>query len=338
MRTRPLCHAAIASLNIDISLFCDTMPTAATRRRLGGPKFGPTKFQTLQIVRESALSEVASACLGRRGSLVRVLAGAPSKRGPFLRVHRAATRPGAADDGILNKHLTFPAVPRSTPIRGRTCLYPDSQRRGLWRLSGRTCDRACECLPASRLHGGGGRDARARDRRQHGHLQCRECCALRPLPYTGSDKLVRVSEEGGACAQVAGAARVHAGRSSPAAHFRTGVKVRARWRGWPPTSRACIRSPVSRSQSGFAAPRFRPRCSRCSAQHRSRAVCLRLTRIGQGPIRSRSSASSCGRASSAGPPTSPVSQSSSTTASSPSSACCPPPSISRTTTARSGRR
>jgi len=65
VRTRPLCHAAIASLNIDISLFCDTMPTAATRRRLGGPKIGPTNFQTLQIVRKSALSEVAPACLGR---------------------------------------------------------------------------------------------------------------------------------------------------------------------------------------------------------------------------------------------------------------------------------
>ena len=53
----------MASLNIDISSFCDAMPTVAPHRRSSGPKFGPTNFQTLQIVWKSALSEAAPACL-----------------------------------------------------------------------------------------------------------------------------------------------------------------------------------------------------------------------------------------------------------------------------------
>ena len=51
---------------------CRSSHGVTTRRRLGGPKFGPTNFQMLQIVRESALSEAAPACLGGRGSLVRI--------------------------------------------------------------------------------------------------------------------------------------------------------------------------------------------------------------------------------------------------------------------------
>ena len=57
---------------------CDTMPTIATHRRLSGPKFGPTNFRTLQIIRESALSELSPACLGRRGSLVRIQSPRPN--------------------------------------------------------------------------------------------------------------------------------------------------------------------------------------------------------------------------------------------------------------------
>lgn len=80
MRTRPLCHAAMASLNIDTSSFCDAILTVAPHRRSTGPKFGPTNFQTLQIVRESALSEVAPACLGAGGRWF-------AKTGQLLAVH-----------------------------------------------------------------------------------------------------------------------------------------------------------------------------------------------------------------------------------------------------------
>jgi hypothetical protein len=50
VRTTPLCHEAIASLNIDVALFYDMMPTTARRRRSGRPKFGLTNFQTLQMI------------------------------------------------------------------------------------------------------------------------------------------------------------------------------------------------------------------------------------------------------------------------------------------------
>src|SRR5437667_11866657 len=97
VRTRPLCHAAIASLNIDTSSFCDAMPTVAPHRRSSGPKFGPTNFQTLQIVRKSALSE--GACLVRHPqherSYVAHLTGA-REVAPFIQANASLLEPPPA--------------------------------------------------------------------------------------------------------------------------------------------------------------------------------------------------------------------------------------------------
>ena len=81
---RPSAHAAPSlslSHEVPLRMNCDAMlPFVAQRHDpspLGWAQFGPTNFQMLQIVRESALSEAAPACLGRRGSLVRIQSPRP---------------------------------------------------------------------------------------------------------------------------------------------------------------------------------------------------------------------------------------------------------------------
>ena len=65
---------------------------------------------------------------------------------------------------------------------------------------------------------------------------------LRPLPYPGSDRLVRVSEEGGALRAGGGRGGGPAGGDHHRRHIsRTGGRARARWTGWPPISRVRIR-------------------------------------------------------------------------------------------------
>jgi hypothetical protein len=53
------------------------IPSVTTHRRLGGHRFGHTDFQTLQTIRKSALFALSRACLGRRGSLVRIQSPPP---------------------------------------------------------------------------------------------------------------------------------------------------------------------------------------------------------------------------------------------------------------------
>ncbi len=164
---------------------------------------------------------------------------------------------------------------------------------------------------------------------------------LRPLPYAGSDRLVRVSEEGGLMRR--------GGRGGGPGGLGGGsVITNGTFKDWRESSRTldglAAYQPRSYTLTGFGEPvRLRGTAVSTSMFPMLRARPSRdgsslPTKTGRATIRSPSSASSCGRASSGAAPTSSASPSRSTTASSPSSASCPRPSTFPITRACSGRR
>ena len=86
----------------------------------------------------------------------------------------------------------------STGATGSTCCGAARARwdalwlqNSDWRLTCfRTCDTACGCCAPSRLHGGRRRDAGARHRRQHRHLQLLDTLLIRTLPVEQPHQLV----------------------------------------------------------------------------------------------------------------------------------------------------
>ena len=118
-----------------------SMPTIAPAFHaspLQWAKLEPTTFQTLQIVKESALSEAATACLGRRGSLVRIQSPRPLSEGPFrgsLAVHsRRHVVPLPSDlPGPLPSTVGFEVAARSRvvgkPVRPYDVLPAGQTRR-----------------------------------------------------------------------------------------------------------------------------------------------------------------------------------------------------------------
>ena len=71
-------------------------PRATTSRRLGGHRIGHTFWRTVQIVWKTALPELSSACLGRRGALLRIQSPRPTSASSFASFRGARTPAGPA--------------------------------------------------------------------------------------------------------------------------------------------------------------------------------------------------------------------------------------------------